>query len=67
MLTGAAAALAFHLGFDITLLRIAFVAFSFVGGIGIPIYLAAWLLIPEEGCDLSIAGAVLTEGRLPRP
>ena len=29
---------------------------TFVGGAGIPIYLACWLLIPEEGSDESIAG-----------
>jgi hypothetical protein len=31
----------------------------FVGGAGIPIYLAGWLLIPEEGSDQSLASELI--------
>jgi len=56
MLAGVAAGLADYLGVDATLVRIAFVLLTFVGGAAVPVYLACWLLIPEEGSDQSIAG-----------
>ena len=39
--------------------RIAFVALALAGGTGILLYIAAWLVIPEEGEDDSIAAAML--------
>jgi len=30
---------------------------SILGGAGLPLYLAAWALIPEEGSDVAIAEA----------
>jgi phage shock protein PspC (stress-responsive transcriptional regulator) len=39
--------------------RVAFVVFTFLGGAGIPAYLACLLLIPEEGSDQSIAASLL--------
>jgi len=30
-----------------------------LGGAGVPIYLAGWLLIPEEGAEQSIAGGFI--------
>ncbi|HMD93190.1 MAG TPA: PspC domain-containing protein, partial [Trebonia sp.] len=55
MLAGVAAGLADYLNVDVTLIRIAFVVFTFLGGAGIPVYLACLLLVPEEGTDESIA------------
>jgi phage shock protein PspC (stress-responsive transcriptional regulator) len=58
MLAGVAAGLADYLGVDVTLvdrLRV----FTFLGGAGIPAYLACLLLIPEEGTDQSIAGSLV--------
>ncbi len=55
MLAGVAAGLARYLGVDVTILRIVLAVLAFVGGAGVPIYLACWLLIPEEGSDQSIA------------
>jgi phage shock protein PspC (stress-responsive transcriptional regulator) len=57
MLTGVAAGLAEYFGVDVTIVRVAFVVLTVVGGAGIPLYLAGLLLIPEEGSDQSIAGA----------
>jgi len=37
--------------------RIAFAVLSILGGAGLPLYLAAWALIPEEGSDVAIAEA----------
>ena len=56
MLAGVAAGLADYLGVDATLVRIGFVLLAFLGGAAVPIYLACWLLIPEEGSEQSIAG-----------
>jgi phage shock protein PspC (stress-responsive transcriptional regulator) len=54
MLAGVASGLARYFGLDVLLVRIALVVLVFVGGIGLPLYLACWLLIPEEGMDQSI-------------
>lgn len=59
MLAGVAAGIADYLNVDVTIVRIAFVVFTFLGGAGIPAYLACWLLIPEEGSDESIASSLL--------
>lgn len=59
MLAGVAAGLADYLGVDVTIIRVAFVVFAFLGGAGIPAYLACLLLIPEEGSDESIASSLL--------
>jgi phage shock protein PspC (stress-responsive transcriptional regulator) len=59
MLAGVAAGIADYLGADVTIIRVAFAVFAFLGGAGIPAYLACWLLIPEEGTDESIASSLL--------
>jgi phage shock protein PspC (stress-responsive transcriptional regulator) len=55
MLAGVAAGIAQHLHIDAVIVRIAFVILVFTGGIGIPLYLASWLLIPDEETRQSIA------------
>ena len=59
MLAGVAAGLARYFGVDATIVRIAFVVLTVVGGAGIPLYLAGLLLIPDEGSDQSIAGSLI--------
>jgi phage shock protein PspC (stress-responsive transcriptional regulator) len=59
MLAGVAAGIADYLGVDPTIARIAIVVLTFIGGAGIPLYLAGWLLIPEEGSDLSLASDLI--------
>jgi phage shock protein PspC (stress-responsive transcriptional regulator) len=59
MLAGVAAGIADYLGVDPTIARIAIVVLTFVGGAGIPVYLAGWLLIPEEGSDQSLASELI--------
>jgi phage shock protein PspC (stress-responsive transcriptional regulator) len=54
MLAGVASGMARYFGVDVLLVRVALVVLVFVGGIGLPLYLACWLLIPEEGTDQSI-------------
>ena len=57
MIAGVAAGIANYLGADVTIIRIVLAVLTFVGGAGVPIYLACWLLIPEEGSDQSIASS----------
>ena len=58
MLGGVAAGLAEYLDIDVTVVRILFAVLTLVGGAAIPVYLAAWLLIPEDGADESIAAGL---------
>ncbi len=55
MLAGVAVGIARYLGVDVTIVRIVLAVLTVVGGVGVPLYLAGWLLIPEEGRDQSIA------------
>jgi phage shock protein C len=59
MLAGVAAGIGDYLDVDITIIRVAFVVFTVLGGTGIPAYLACLLLIPEEGSDVSLASSLL--------
>jgi len=59
MVAGVAAGIADYFAVDVTIVRVAFAVFTFVGGVAIPAYLACLLLIPEEGSDESIAGSLL--------
>ena len=59
MVAGVAAGIARYLGADVTAVRIILAVLTFVGGAGVPIYLAGWLLIPEEGAEQSIVGSFL--------
>jgi phage shock protein PspC (stress-responsive transcriptional regulator) len=51
---GVAAGFAAYFDLDATLIRVIFAVTAFIGGIGIVVYLAAWLLVPEEGESSSI-------------
>jgi phage shock protein C len=55
MLAGVAIGIARYLRVDVNVVRIVFAVLTVVGGAGLPIYLAGWLLIPEEGSEQSIA------------
>jgi phage shock protein PspC (stress-responsive transcriptional regulator) len=59
MLAGVCAGIADYFGVDVTIIRVTFAVFTFLGGAGVPAYLACLLLIPEEGHDQSIAGDLL--------
>jgi phage shock protein C len=60
MLAGVAAGLAEYFDVDVTFVRIGLVALTLVGGAGVPLYVAAWLLIPEEGSETALAGDILS-------
>jgi len=56
MAAGVCAGVASYAGVDVTIVRIAFAVLAVAGGgAGIPLYIAAWLLIPEEGASESVA------------
>ena len=59
MLAGVAAGVADYLGVDVTIVRIILAVLTVVGGAGVPVYLAGWLLIPEEGAAQSIASDLI--------
>lgn len=63
MLAGVASGLARYAGIDPLVVRIAFAVLTFLGGAGIPLYLACWLLIPAEGNDQSIAAGLAADLR----
>ncbi len=60
MIGGVASGIARYLGVDTNLVRIAFVVLAFVGGAALPLYLAGWLLIPEDNAAQSIAGELFS-------
>ena len=59
MLAGVASAIADYMAIDVMIVRIAIVVLCLVGGAGVPLYLAGWLLIPEQGSEWSIASELL--------
>ena len=59
ILGGVAAGLAAYFALDVAHVRIILVALSFLGGAAVPLYLAAWLLIPAEGSGTAIADEAL--------
>ncbi|MHB8682411.1 MAG: PspC domain-containing protein [Acidimicrobiales bacterium] len=54
MVAGVAAGVARYLDVDVTIVRIALVVLACLG-VGVPAYLAAWLLVPNEGEEESAA------------
>ena len=58
LFAGVAGGLAKKFGVDATLVRIAFVIATLAAGVGLPIYVAAWLLMPLEGHETSIGAKV---------
>ncbi len=63
MLAGVASGLADYFDVDPMLVRIGFVVLTLVGGLAVPLYLAGWLLIPEEGAHLSVAEELFARER----
>ena len=59
ILGGVAPGLAAYFAVDVVHVRIILVALSFLAGAAIPLYLAAWVLIPAEGSGTAIADEVL--------
>ncbi len=63
MLAGVASGIARYLNADVTLVRVIIAALALFTGAGAALYLAAWLLIPADGDDESIAAAWIARRR----
>jgi phage shock protein PspC (stress-responsive transcriptional regulator) len=63
MLAGVAGGIARYLDVDATLVRVAIAALTLLTGVGAALYIAAWLLIPADGADQSLAAAWLAARR----
>ena len=57
MLAGVAGGIARYLGADVTLVRVIIAALTLLNGLGLALYIAAWLLIPEDGEEQSLAAS----------
>ncbi|MGI5504514.1 PspC domain-containing protein [Lentzea sp. CA-135723] len=62
-LGGVATGIALRFQIDPVIVRIAFVALALSGGVGLPLYLAGWLLLPEEGDQVSPLESLLHKGQ----
>lgn len=66
VLGGVASGLADYLGLEVSVVRVGMVALCFLGAVAIPLYVAAWLFIPAEGADSTIADDWLEDARICR-
>ena len=63
MLAGVAGGIARYLNADVTLVHVIIAALALFTGAGVALYVAAWLLIPADGEDQSVAGAWIAARR----
>jgi phage shock protein PspC (stress-responsive transcriptional regulator) len=61
MLGGVAGGTATYLGVGPVVVRIALVVLTLFGGLGIILYVVGWLLIPEDGKEVSLAQQALSD------
>jgi signal transduction histidine kinase/phage shock protein PspC (stress-responsive transcriptional regulator) len=61
LVAGVCSGVARALGIDPLVVRVAVVALVLGGGIGVVVYVAGWLLLPQEGGGPSLARAALTD------
>ena len=59
MIAGVAAGVARSLGIDPVIVRVAFLVLALAGGAGVPLYVAGWLLIPDEAAGESLAAQLI--------
>jgi phage shock protein PspC (stress-responsive transcriptional regulator) len=57
MLAGVAGGIARYLDVDVTLVRVIIAVLALFTGVGVALYVAAWLLIPADGDDQTVAEA----------
>lgn len=63
LVAGVAAGLSARLGVDVTVVRIGLVLSSLASGIGLVGYVAAWLVLPEEGDPRPVGARAVTDRR----
>jgi phage shock protein PspC (stress-responsive transcriptional regulator) len=62
MVAGVCSGLAEYTGLEVTVVRLIFAAATFLGFFGAFAYIAAWVIIPEEGEKASIAEKFINKG-----
>jgi phage shock protein PspC (stress-responsive transcriptional regulator) len=63
LLAGVCGGIAAYLGLDSVLVRIAFLILAFASGIGLPIYLILWIIMPIEE-DLGKPGSIVVQDNI---
>jgi len=63
LVAGVCTGLARYFGVDVNLVRLAFGVLTVFYGLGILLYLIAWLILPEEDEDGSILESLINKGR----
>ncbi len=63
MVAGVAGGLADYFYIDPTIVRVGFVALTFLGRLAVPLYAAGWLPVPDEDPDGSVAEELLARER----
>lgn len=63
MISGVCGGIAEYFGIDANLVRLVMVVLTFFGGTGVLVYLIAWVLIPEEDADTSIAENLINQAQ----
>jgi phage shock protein PspC (stress-responsive transcriptional regulator) len=67
MIAGVAAGIAEYLDIDVTVVRIVIAVLVVAGGAGVVLYIAGWLLMPNEGSEQSIASRFTRSRRARTP
>ena len=62
IVAGVCAGLADYFGIDANFVRLVFAGFTIVAGMGILLYLVAWLIVPEQG-ESSIAESFINKNK----
>ncbi len=63
LVAGVCAGLGDYFGIDATIVRLIFVAFTVFAGMGVLLYVVAWLIIPEQGESASIAEGLFKKNK----
>jgi phage shock protein PspC (stress-responsive transcriptional regulator) len=63
IVAGVCSGLATYFGLDATLIRLAFGVLTVFGGMGVLLYLIAWVIVPEEGEATSIVEGLVSKQR----
>jgi phage shock protein C len=63
IVAGVSAGLAAYVGTDANLIRLGFALLTAFGGIGVLLYLCAWIVIPDEADGVSVAESFVSKSR----
>ena len=63
IVAGVCAGLADYFGIDANIVRLVFAGLAIIAGTGFLLYVAAWMIIPEEGEAASIAEGLINKSK----